>query len=292
MKLTIPNDYSLKKTGVSQSLLNSFMSCPKRFLYSANRWHKKGVTLAMDFGSMVHEVLDKSYHFGKVPDGNLIYGWLDDFDYEGKADMDGMLAYVLMTEYVKYYESDFTGKKFKDIEKVFKVRIGNYTLRGKIDGIYRDKQGKLWLMEHKTKSRIVEDNLMLRLSFDFQNLFYVMAAELMYKTPVTGVLYNIIRKPGHKVKKGESLTDFGDRIRQEIGKDPGHFFLRYEIPYTKKDKAFFKKELEYKLDILSDMICDSKFFYHNQASCDNGFACQFFLTKLRLFCQNNFLQNL
>jgi hypothetical protein len=278
-----PGDYSLEKTGISQSLLTAYQACRVRFLLTLNRWHHVGGKPATVFGSLVHDVLDKMYSAPKMPSYQQITQWVDEFQVEEgttvdpqQMEYDKAKANAVLVLYRDHYKDDFAKKKFAGVETVFQVRFGDKVLRGKIDGTYTDKSGKLWLMEHKTKSRISEDDLFLKLAFDLQNLFYITAYEAVPEhDPVTGVLYNIIRNPGTKPRQGEVPAAYGQRITEEARKRPEYYFLRFEVPYTTPDKKRFREELEIKLDEIDDLIHGDIQVYRNECCCEAPYRCEY-----------------
>lgn len=274
MDLTFKN-YSLQKNGITQSLLSTFLRCRKAFLYSVNKITPDitGLTMGYSFGSFMHEMLDELYSGVKL--NKLGYDKYIKKNPYPDAEKDAGLIETILKRYVDVYVADFKDKKFIKTEQEFDVDWHSFKLRGKIDGVYRDKKDKLWLIEHKTKSRINEDDLMLQLTMDSQNLFYILAAEIIFGEPVQGVLYNIIRKPGHKQTQKETLKEFCSRVGNIIDNEPDHFFLRFEIPYTKKDKREFNDELVEKLIDVKAVRVGSLGCYRNQGACLLPFKCKY-----------------
>ena len=286
MPLTIPRAYSLEADGLSQSLIQTCMTCPRKFLFRINGYTSKApMSSAITFGNIMHEALEMLYRDVGYDRCNL-HG-IDEIIEKActsfpsdDTEIHKAKSTALLEEYVNIYRSDFNGKSFIELEREFDLPYSTGDLkvmrRGKIDGVFETK-GKLWLIEHKTKSRIDEDGLMLQLSFDFQNLFYVTVAEELYQKEVAGVLYNVIRTPEHRQGHGESLEEFTQRLGKEIRKAPDHFFKRYEVPYTQKDKQEFIIELNYKLNTLRRFFSDGCFF-RNQNACDSKYGTCEFLT--------------
>lgn len=114
-------------------------------------------------------------------------------------------------------------------------------LRGKRDGVFQYDQGNssgnntssssggLWIFETKTKSQIDEDGLLSSLGSDLQSMLYAYATEQEFQRPVSGILYNVIRRPQSRQKQGESLTAFLSRLESTILKDPDHYFFRQQV---------------------------------------------------------------
>lgn len=284
--IKIPEDYSLEKTGITQSLLSNW-GCRQKFLFKLNRWTPNERNKHVEFGNMVHHVLDLAYSAKRIPSEKDIDEWIDQYitAWEGRnmgADIQEMerhaaVTVCLMAEYLKHYLADFTEKKFTGVEILFAVYWKGFLLRGKKDGRYLTKAAKKWIMEHKTRSDIDEISISELLAFDLQNLFYITAEEAESpETPVYGVLYNVFRNPQHKIKSGETLPQYVGRIRDDAKKRPGHFFVRFEAAYNKSDKAIFAKQLEAKLNEIQSFIRGDLACYRNEAMCKVGFIkCEY-----------------
>lgn len=282
--------YSLQEDGLSQGLIQSYCGCPRRFLYRVNRWRKKKINPGTLFGTIVHDVSDNIYSTGKSSE-NHIDQWIDEvLIKENQVNQFGEVqaakAFAVLMEYCSYYDSDKRENKYGKPEEVFDLESGVHGIfakrRGKIDGqFYPNNTDSLWLLEKKTMARINEDDLMVYLNFDFQSLFYTVAKEDLSGEEVKGILYDVIRNPGTKPKNGEDLLDYIDRIREDINSRPEHYFLRLEVPFSKKDKDYFVNEVQRKVKDIFFKIkaCEKdkpyKVFYRNQSACRSGFACDF-----------------
>ena len=264
-KQLIKKSYDIGRDGLTQSLISAWCDCPQRFVYKTERWEgfQRDTT---NFGTMMHDALEKIYNItGRAPTRKDVDKFLEDQD-----DLNGMKAFVLLNEYLDIYKSDFTKKKFIDVEKVFDVYFNGVRLRGKFDGIFQAKDESMWIIEHKTKSQINEDDMLLKLSFDFQNQFYLLCAEKVYHKSFSGILYNVIRNPTHKQGAKENKVDFQKRLQKEVAGNPEHFFKRFEVPYTKKQLTVFKEELTNKIESIKRRIV-----YRNQGACSSPFRCSF-----------------
>lgn len=277
-----PKGFSLQTVGITQSLYHHAGLCPVAWMLDVNRWVKKETWNTTGFGSLVHDVLDKIYTYfkktGKIATNTMIEEFINRFLEEESEEMEGKtqdelekdagMVYVLMTEYVGFYEQDFYNKKFDEIEITSSSYFHGYKLMRKTDATYFDKSREKWIMENKTKGQINEELLLKYLSIDFQNLFYLTAEELRdTKSKVAGVLYNVIRRPLHRVGKNETLKAFLDRLRSEVQKSPDHFFKRYEIPYTEHDKQEFRLDLKQGLDTLNEYVTGKRPVRKNRVAC-------------------------
>lgn len=286
-----PKDYDMSIDGITQSLLMSFMKCRREFLLKLNRWSltKKRTTYAN--GSITHDMLDKVYtfykKFGRLPKKNIIRRWCEMYDKDPKnaewlprdkqhlAPVYKAVAFIVVTEYIRYYrKSDFKPGRITGAEIEFNVLWKGFRLRGKRD--LRFKEGDAnWIMETKTMARIEPDVIANKLTFDFQSLFYVHCEEIESGLNVRGVLYNVVRNPGQKMKVNESIDQYCSRIRSEIRKDPKHFFLRFRQPYTRRDKQDFRLELLHKLKECRDLLAGKLYPYKNEKNCIARFSCTY-----------------
>jgi len=295
--LSPPRSYSLEVSGITQSLVKKWLLCKRAFLLSVNKYESRAGKKSYAFGSLVHEVLDKLYkyaelHARKRPVGilsdleEMIPIWIDDYilknrkkDLRAKShdelETDAAKAEALLIEYVYTFADDFKLKKFHGIEEVSEVDFNGTILRKKQDGKYYDKNGKLWLMEHKTKGKIVEESIMMALKMDFQNLWYCYMEQLLTGERVYGVLYNVIRTPGHKVHVNESIKEYKERLRDLIREDPAHFFKRYPVTYTKKDLNEFGRELYMILSEIKSKLKYPRFLIRSTPHCLMSFPCDF-----------------
>jgi len=282
--------HDLKKDGITQSMISTYLKCPRQFLFKMNRLSSEGKRTSFAFGSITHDTLDKIYKWymdhGKLPSILQIKEWV--FTYpktherwlpstssiEEQQKYMGV-CYVVVTEYVRFYKKiDFIPGRLVGAEDVFDVKYNGYRLRGKKD-LRFNIHGKRWIMETKTSSRISEDDLKDALSLNLQNLFYVTAEELESAVHVMGVLYNIVRNPGLKFKEN-SLEDYCNRIRKDIRKRPDFYFLRFEVPYTSQDKRDFKQDLDQILSSIDTKLRTAqRNFYRNSTSCLGKFKCSF-----------------
>lgn len=290
--VVFPEDYDPKVDGITQSMLMAFMKCRREFVLKLNRWSLTEKRTVFANGTITHEVLDRVYTFykneGKLPSKAKIKKWCDNFDKEEDhkdwlpedkqelAELYKLVAYVICTEYVRHYRKiDFVPGRITGAEIEFDVEWKGYRLRGKRDLRFQLRPGEDWIMETKTMARIEPDAIRDKLTFDFQNLYYVTAEEIENNTTVHGVLYNVVRNPGQKTKAGESIQQYANRLRREIRKNPSHYFLRFPQPYTEQDKKQFRKELIHKLHEVS-MLKEGKLYpWKNEKNCIARFKCPF-----------------
>lgn len=281
IKPRVIKPYSIRRDGITQSILKKFMQCPKAGLYCIQGWEHRAMADRVRFGNICHHVNDQLYSSKFTGDASLIPAIIDqaigEWEMEnppsttGKNEnyeIDCVKAEAVMNQYIRAYPSDFTGKMFVGAELVVNVEWMGFRLRGKIDGVYTDKNGDLWILETKTKGKIAEDGLLLSLALDFQNLFYLTLYEVMSGKTVKGILYNIIRNPGTKPHQGETLLAYKMRLISEVMKQRSYYFKRFELCYTDSDRERFQGELIEKLAMTEGILSGKLSTYHNETGCD------------------------
>jgi hypothetical protein len=156
-------------------------------------------------------------------------------------------------------------------------------LRGKFDSV-DVVDGAVWLQENKTKGDIKEEQMRRQLKFDLQTMFYMTAlsqlnlyrgfghpptdalAEAINYRPVTGIRYNVVRRPlsggkgnivQHKPSKsnplGESTQDFYNRLQQYFLDEPAQFFMRWHVLISADDLTAFARRC---LAGILENLCD------------------------------------
>lgn len=287
--VTIP-DFSIRKNGegITQGLIMCFLKCRREFMLRLDEWGKESKKITFANGSITHDSLDMIYtHYkstGEPPSLLGIKAFINSYDTANPSWLGAghkeeipkikAVAYVIVSEYMRHYSKDFETMEIIGAENVFDVIWKGYRLRGKKDLRFRIA-GDKWLIETKTMARIDEGEIKDKISFDFQSQFYTHAEEVEYKERVCGVIYNVVRNPGHKIGKDESLKTFSDRLRKSIRKDPEHFFKRWSIPYTDSDKKEFQTELFYKLQEIDMLLHGKLHVYRNEKNCVTRFQCSF-----------------
>jgi|694.fasta_scaffold05336_24 hypothetical protein len=239
----------LYKDGISFSSLSKFVTCRERFrIYYVEGLKPEGISGSIEFGNMFHFLLEEyskkrsmqeleAMHFAKVRN-----------EMGSNAQLTTAVeVWVVFEEYVAFWKTLDKKVRYVSQEENFRetVRLPSgrtLDIKGRFDEIFRKSDNGLWLQENKTKSRI-EDNVLTHiLPYDLQTMMYCYAIQLKYKETPKGVLYNVIRQPGLKEKKNETLVDYGLRLRQDIQSRKDFYFIRYEIDITKQVIEDFKKK--------------------------------------------------
>lgn len=244
--------WTLEK-GISFSMLSKFLNCRERFrLYSVEGMREEGSAKEnMDFGTYFHELIElHAQHPTLSPSGVIrkaVKGTLLKPDTKATAD-------TLFKKYCWWYsESRYEYFSQEDEFRVpYTLPNGRIVhLVGKTDEIpwSPEQPNTLWIQENKTKEKVNVHKIESGVPYDLQTMMYAICVELKYQMPVTGIVYNVIRKPTHrpkkdpKTKKMETQAQFQKRLGEEIENNPKHFFMRWEMLLTKKHMDRFKRNV-------------------------------------------------
>lgn len=275
--------------GITQSILAKWANCRVAAQHSFDNWCTNAPRMAPFFGSMTHQALEWWYQ-GKY---KTVRGCLkaiekhwrtkaakECFDAQATEEMMAF-EHILFPEYVDHWGKRDTKKRWAYLEPTFDILWNGWRLRGKCDGVFRlgRGKGKLWLLETKTASQLNPENLALKLSFDFQNLFYVTAMSQLLGEPIVGVLYNVIKKPTLRLaqKDGGDWSNYIERVREDVQEDPNKYFARFEAPYPQEVREEFEEELLNKLELFHDWCVhpEDQPTYRNESACTARWNCEF-----------------
>ena len=291
--------YDIEKHGVTQSVLLNWLGCRERARLGLKGWSRSGFSPSMQYGEIFHGALERV--FKKVRDGKLTSAPSKDLlhkivgkivhEIEKRTDTVNDQGYELLEynramaeaqlpTYFARYSKDFTHRKWVLLETEFNIPIKTrdgiiIPFRGKIDaGFEQDKYFSLF--ETKTKSIIDTEALMDQLHFDFQTTSYIYAAWKLGHPLARKVLYNVIRRPGLRKRKTETIDAFMERVRKDIIIRKEFYFMRWEIAITQTDIDKFMEEFE---DIVTEFhrwYVGKLPNYRNTGSCQTKYgACQY-----------------
>lgn len=254
------------RDGVTSSFLNSFMTCREQTRLSyVQGWGSRRVPLAFEFGTCVHWILEQIYGepAASWEDTKDIVALIDDYQFRwrkevkmpSKHQLDQQelvygMAEVVLPFYLQRWAGDFDGKKrypsdpeppaeWLSLEEDFMVPFtfpdGKVVpIRGKRDGVFKTKKGRVKVFDTKCRSIINDDDILDTMPLDLQQMLYLWATQTEMKAPPAGMILNVVRRPGHRRGKEETLADFLERMRQDVSKKArwDHFFVRYEMAIT------------------------------------------------------------
>lgn len=301
--------YDPRLHGISATLLGRYKSCRQRALLDLLGWTPRLVSVGGIFGLVVHDALRHVYDYvrlGKLTSHDQItkksYIAVIDHAFDvwrgenprasaetvQKLEHVRFLVETVLPLYFRYHARDFQdmiwGPPEEPFVLPFTITTARYGpiqtfLKGRVDGTFgsaKSKKPGLYLLETKTKSRIDAESLVDMLPHDLQVKIYFCAMMLAGQTP-TGLLYNVIRRPGLKQGAKESFADYTKRVIKDIEKQPDYYFLRFRIDsVSKKDLDLAKTEVT---AIVTDFIrwwAGDVDHYRNSDHCENKYGrCEF-----------------
>jgi len=284
--------------GVTQSMLSAFLACRRRMLYELAGWESVKQKSSLRLGSMAHDVLHQ-YHLGIIGGkvrqpqqaDRIIRGTVDKclrknlkessaVNPAEEMELEAVKARAVLEEYVRWWTGDLE-RDWEEVEATFDVQFHGFRLRGRMDGLYRRSKRRFVLYETKTFSRMNEDELTDKLSFDFQCLFYLTAllhradGMVSHAREAQDVLYNMIRVPQLVQGDKETSGQFVGRIREDVRTRPEHYFKRFDLNFPPEIREEFEDELLLKLREFETWLGGHLATYKTEGSCFTRWSCPF-----------------
>lgn len=304
-KLTEPLWKGPSVDGITQSMMNLYLICPRRFYVPTIEGLSPsgGFNKNMEYGTMWHvceEVLagEKSIRNGR--DAESAFRPVLQ-EHCRKLMRKFPLAQDEITKWYEVCKRQFPvyvdyWKKHPDVknripilqEEVFKIPYklpsGRVVmLRGKFDSVDLI-DGRIYLQENKVKGDIDELQLKRQLTFDLQTMTYLVALTESpdINHPVCGVRYNVIRRPlsggkgsirPHAEKRtkntyvpAETTEHYYDRLLNDyILPEPEYWFMRWKSEVTRQEIESFKSEF------LNPFLEQLSYWYETVAGIEHEF---------------------
>lgn len=268
----------LEKDGVTYSFLNEFMLCREQARLSyVEGYTRDGIVEALDYGTLFHKGMEVIAKKGATVKAAVmaIKREGDDIIRDRRLKQhEAAIVQELSTKariVFPWYHEYWRQKKGHEFRSKFVAREESFRLeheipfydgdgastprvvviRGRFDAIFR-LNGRLWLMENKTKSQIDEEGLQASLSQDLQTMLYCHTIKLKFGEAPVGVLYNVIRRPQLRQKKDETQSEFFRRIEDDVQTDPDRYFMRWEVSLADGD---IEKWVERSLNPILTQVC-------------------------------------
>lgn len=307
---------------VTNSMVSCFQECRKKYEYRYIRGlvpvEKKP---ALAFGSVIHKGLESVFksiryyqrtrHETETYSTNLNVDFIrccaeqvvkSESELEGLSAEDSCKALALLQWYITLYTEEDATETIEDVifvEEEFRAALRNINGRksrlldvcGKVDGVVRLKSdGKLYILEHKTAS-IVDEGYLDRVEIDWQIALYAMEMSRILEEPVVGAIYDILIKPGIRMKQGETDEEFEARkaqsktgkIKRKEAETEYEFECRLEetineLNFVRKIVLFEKdrmKEFMEEFWSVTKDITQCNCFYKNTGSCNKYGVCPY-----------------
>lgn len=209
---------------ITYSSAAMFGLCPRKYKYR----HVDGLVgsregAALTFGKTIHAGLE-AYHSAESRERGLPAA-MEATDCACKeSGCDAEMAAAMIVGYHDRWMLDDLRAIATELE--FAVDLGEgVTFAGKVDGVVIAGE-EAWLIEHKTTSSI-GGAYISRLALDAQSNLYQLV-QLQIDRPIVGAIYNVLRKPGIKQNKRESLDAYRIRLGEKCADDD--MYLRIRLP--------------------------------------------------------------
>jgi hypothetical protein len=256
-KISKPKEALWKlQDGITFSGLSRWMDCREQFsLQWIDGLTPKKISIPLEFGSVIHYGLEHQF-CGRSPK-EIIRAITEQYRAHrsktllGTGERDTLdlilgLAETVFPHYCEFWHYDDRHINWIEREAKFKIPYSFPThegmrevlLRGMRDGIY--SYGSVYgVFETKTKSRIIEKDIIDNLHADMQTMMYCFCTYLSTGRYPNEVKYNIIRRPDTYRRKGEALAPYLKRVEKDIIERPEFYFLRYTANISSADIQHF-----------------------------------------------------
>lgn len=208
--------------------ISTFLSCRKEFYFFIVKGYRpKHVSVHLRFGLAVHDALDTLYTKG-LDEALKVFEetYVDEGDHSIKTMANGL-------ELMRWYAEVYKHEPFKVIGKPetgFVFPVGDIMWGGRMD-LPVDWDGELWIMEHKTCSRL-DSNYFKQFDLDMQVTSYILAAEEYLGKKCMGCIIN-------------ALEPWKPLVRpRATSKKPEDHYARAPIHRTQRLKDIFKLNIQ------------------------------------------------
>ncbi len=244
---------------ITQSSIQTFLACPQKFVFRYMMLLRpRGISIPLVIGGAVHAGLEvlldpklttpfnlrlipalqaTDQLFVRLEDRPDLIAQLGD-----KFEHSRAVAHACVEAWWTVNGDDLKGWKILHVEWNMRAKPGatlsspiHERAAGKIDCVILDPDGVAWIVDHKTRGRM--DNIdVLGLELDLQALWYARNYELR-RDPlwpsVEGFLYDAIQKPQHRLSAA-GWEDLKNRMYEAMIAAPEKFFLLQPIPISKE----------------------------------------------------------
>lgn len=221
----------------SYSQLSRFGTCPAQWDIST-RWKPKRESTALVLGQAFHAAVARAYAQGDANAGRAYLTQLA-ASVDPTSDAANSL-HSLVASYMIYCDKILPGDlaRFNVLQVEAEEELvleGAGVIVAVIDLVLEDKLTKIkYLTDHKYKADF-DDTFPER---DDQGTIYSMSLFKKYQS-LLPMLYNVVRKPMYRVKKGEKPADFGTRCYSEMAAEE----ISFKYHHTSYKSRFFVREI-------------------------------------------------
>lgn len=222
---------------LSQSSIQTWNRCKKlwSYTYVHSLEPNQSPSKEQRVGTGIHKLLEFYYARQEVD-------W-------GQVDLEGdekSAAAALLLKYQELYPMD------ESLTYTAELPFKLDAVHGIFDVVHQEPSGRVVITEHKsTRSDFSADEVYFdRVKISWQAGIYQLAARELYKTDDVVVLWDVIRVPQLRQKKGESSSDFRLRVAEDIDNNTERYFGQALIKWSDESLARLKDDLsEIELEI-------------------------------------------
>jgi hypothetical protein len=297
--------------GITQSLMNRFMTCRERFrLYALlGVTPDMGFNHKLEYGNMWHECEEK---FAAREDWNkALNAYTQKLVTEHHLERDEILKWHSLCKrqfpiYIDYWKEHDDVKhrepyyQEEEFRVPYKLPSGrSIVLRGKWDAV-DIINGYYWIQENKAKGDFNEDKILQDLQFSIQPLMYLIALREHFRQKgmksllknIEGVRYNVIRRPLSGWSSRYNLKQKKGREVNKKVKDPktGKQVDVVDARGRKVKIRVGEETTEEYYDRVAELIkSEPEYFFFRQRVCVSPtdlkrFKVQFFHRQLEVMC--------
>lgn len=222
---------------LTQSELRTYRRCARehQLAYRQGLRSVEPDAAPLRFGTVIHQALACWWSGLSIAECEEAFAPISDEEERVRAS-------ALFAGYVAYWQRPAGDVLL--VEKEFRTALTNpatgadsrtFELAGKIDAL-TSLDGRTLLVEHKTTSEDISPGSAYwqRLRIDTQIPIYLRGVESLGQR-ADGVLYDVLAKPKLRLKKGESLAAFWDRLFDELTSNPARYFAQVELPILSRE---------------------------------------------------------
>jgi len=278
-------NYSYERDGITQSLFEMYMQCPRKFAIRTLGWDTTA-KFAMQRGAFGHKAIenfriDREHNRKSISKEKYCQEWFEKSFKKYKFQkgltknqeecIRGAFAAIMPAYVITYFDSD--GKYKFSPEYIFDIVVEGVRIRGKIDSFVQSitNSQDAGLLETKFKSRISENDLDISLALDWQSLVYLwaMVKNTIGEDPLF-VDYDVVRFPS--VKDDQKPFELYKSISESIKKEPEHWFKRWRTNFSRQDIDVFRKGMWLKLKEFRQRFEQKGSWYRNECNCQTRYG--------------------
>lgn len=232
---------------ISQSALGRFQDCRQKAKYALEGWVPKQPSRPLLFGNFFHNCLavinafiqrkkvaptkeeveaicnDEWEHFLQTPEAAHT-------ETATQMQYDAQVILILLLNYIDQYFNKDVEKEWINIEGRIDTTYAGNRLMGYLDGAYTLNEGKeVWVMEHKTRAYEDLESLGRILHMEFQTFYYMHLYKRKSGRLPNGICYDVIFKPTIRKGKRESMTEFLQRLDNDVHQNRSRYFVRLNV---------------------------------------------------------------